>query len=72
METTGILAASGSRANDTSLGAGSGGSISITAASVSQRGLIEAVGGDATSPESGAGAAGGGGRITISVRFLRF
>jgi hypothetical protein len=67
MESTGILTASGSRANDTTLGAGSGGSISITAAAVHQYGIIEAVGGDATSAEDDAGAAGGGGRVTISV-----
>lgn len=57
----------GTNANDTALGAGSGGSISIKAASVNQLGVISVVGGASLSSDPNAGAAGGGGRIMISV-----
>jgi hypothetical protein len=71
VHSAGRVKASGSSANHTSLGAGSGGSITVVATAVSQLGLIEANGGDALSSELAAGAAGGGGRITMSVRTQR-
>jgi hypothetical protein len=71
VHSAGRVEASGSSANHTSLGAGSGGSITVVATAVSQLGWIEANGGDALSSELAAGAAGGGGRITMSVRTQR-
>ena len=67
---TGVVAASGSSALNVTLGAGSGGSVSIVAKTLSQGGRIEAVGGMASAGEGEGysdGAAGGGGRIAISV-----
>lgn len=67
VQASGRIEASGSSANNTSLGAGSGGSVSIRASAVNQLGWIEANGGDALSASISAGAAGGGGRIAMSV-----
>lgn len=67
VQSGGLLDAMGSPANHTELGAGSGGSILITAASVVQQGIISVVGGPSQSTSADAGASGGGGRVMISV-----
>lgn len=76
VETTGVISADGSSPEIAQLGAGSGGSVTISASQCVQRGLITAKGGDAVPHVASAGAAGGGGRIAfvvslhVSQRFL--
>lgn len=56
-------------ANATLLGAGSGGSVAIMGVGVSQEGFITVAGGPAATVSGiGAGAAGGGGRVSIQVK----
>jgi hypothetical protein len=65
---TGVLAADGSEPSSAGLGAGSGGAVVVYAHSVSQLGLVTALGGNQPFDPK-LGGAGGGGRIEISVRF---
>lgn len=68
----GRLIADGSAASTVQLGAGSGGSITISAAQCTQDGFISARGGSSNALFLTAGGAGGGGRVAIivSIRIL--
>ena len=66
---TGILAADGSKASNAMLGAGSGGSVIISAYQCVVDGEISATGGEAFFATANSGAAGGGGRISIIVSY---
>lgn len=67
LDEKGLLEASGSGANVTTLGAGSGSSVTVVARTFTQKGRIEAVGGAVTAHQADTGASGGGGRVMISV-----
>ena len=69
---TGKISADGSAASDLSVGAGSGGSITISAFECVQNGVISALGGSTYSTSLDTGAAGGGGRIAIIVSYLYY
>ena len=64
---SGRILAEGSAAANPSLGAGSGGSVSIIAGSLIGSGNISVAGGDSSSTVAAAAAAGGGGRVSIQV-----
>jgi hypothetical protein len=63
----GVITADGSAATVPTLGAGSGGSITISATQCVVKGYISVVGGDSSGVLATAGGAGGGGRISIIV-----
>ena len=67
IQASGALLAEGSTATVPRLGAGSGGSITVSANQCVHRGTMSAAGGAAYPLSSASGAAGGGGRITIIV-----
>jgi hypothetical protein len=69
IHTSGKLYADGSMAEDPVLGAGSGGSVTISAAQCALSGSISAKGGNSHQERPDGGAAGGGGRVAIVVRF---
>jgi hypothetical protein len=67
---SGLLAADGSMSDDPLLGAGSGGSVTISAAQCALSGAISAKGGNSHQEQPDGGAAGGGGRVAIVVSLV--